>query len=388
MPSTTPSTATQNDLKRKSNDPGWDYGILTDPNNKDKVKCTLCNKPMSRGINRLKQHIAQIKGNVAPCSEATKEDQIRCRDSLNDNRLKRKGKARDDQSLRAGVNIESDGHDENTTIEDDEMVDSFGVAKPPRSFGPMHRFVDNTINPEDVLNNLKRKNDSFKLMLEAIGQFGRGLPPPTRYEMGYVPKKEVDRTTNLLKPYKEEWKTNGCTIMMDTWSDRKKRSIMNLCVNSKLGTIFLSSKESSDEAHTSEYIYEYVEACIKEVGPENVVQIVTDNASNIMGAAKLLNEKRPTIFWTSCATHTINLMLEGIATLPRYQKVLTKAKALIVFIYAHHKTLAMMRNFTKKRDIVRPGVTRFASAFLTLQSLADKKAQLKQMFTSDEWEKC
>lgn len=45
-----------------------------------------------------------------------------------------------------------------------------------------------------------------------------------------------------------------------------------------------------------------------------------------------------------------------------------------------------MRNFTKKRDIVRPGVTRFASAFLTLQSLADKRGSLRQMFTSEEWE--
>ncbi|GKF53264.1 hypothetical protein Tco_0160174, partial [Tanacetum coccineum] len=65
-----------------------------------------------------------------------------------------------------------------------------------------------------------------------------------------------------------------------------------------------------------------------------------------------------------------------------------QAKRLTIFIYAHHKTLALMRHFTKKRDIVRPGVTRFASAFLTLQSLAKKKAQLRQMFTSDEWEKC
>lgn len=47
-----------------------------------------------------------------------------------------------------------------------------------------------------------------------------------------------------------------------------------------------------------------------------------------------------------------------------------------------------MRHFTKKRDIVRPGVTRFASAFLTLQSLADKKSQLRFMFSSEEWEKC
>ncbi|CAH1443070.1 unnamed protein product [Lactuca virosa] len=226
-------------------------------------------------------------------------------------------------------------------------------------------------------------------MLEAVGQFGREAPPPTRYEMGetYL-KKEVERTINLLTPYKDEWKSNGCSIMMDAWSDRKRRGIMNLCVNSKTGTVFLSSKESSDEAHTSEHIHEYVESCIKEVGPENVVQIVTDNASNNMGAAKLLKEKRPTIFWTSCATHTLNLMLEGIGGLPRYKKILNHAKTLTVFIYAHHKTLSMMRHFTKKRDIVRPGVTRFASAFLTLQSLADKKAQLKQMFTRDEWESC
>ncbi|KAJ9567018.1 hypothetical protein OSB04_002984 [Centaurea solstitialis] len=100
--------------------------------------------------------------------------------------------------------------------------------------------------------------------------------------------------------------------MTDAWSDRKRRSIMNLCVNSRLGTAFLSSKEFSDIAHTSEVIFEYVDKCIDEVGHENVVQIVTDNASNNMGATKLLKLKRPKIFWTSCAAHTVNLMLEAI----------------------------------------------------------------------------
>uniref|UniRef100_A0A0A9H0W8 HAT C-terminal dimerisation domain-containing protein n=1 Tax=Arundo donax TaxID=35708 RepID=A0A0A9H0W8_ARUDO len=45
-----------------------------------------------------------------------------------------------------------------------------------------------------------------------------------------------------------------------------------------------------------------------------------------------------------------------------------------------------MRRFTKKRDIVRLGVTRFASAFLTLQSLYEKD-QLRAMSQCDEWEK-
>ena len=29
-------------LKRNSDDVGWEYGVLVDPNNKDKVKCKLC----------------------------------------------------------------------------------------------------------------------------------------------------------------------------------------------------------------------------------------------------------------------------------------------------------------------------------------------------------
>ncbi|CAA0809321.1 hAT transposon superfamily protein, partial [Striga hermonthica] len=201
-------------------------------------------------------------------------------------------------------------------------------------------------------------------------------------------KKAVERTKLKVKPHEDEWKKSGCSIMMDAWSDRKRRSIMNLCVNSKMGTIFLSSKESSDISHTSEMIFEYVDQCIEQVWPKNVVQVVTDNASNNMGAAKLLRIKRPTIFWTSCATHTINLILEGIAKLPRFTKTIEQAKALTIFIYAHHKTLSMMRSYTKRRDIVRPGVTRFASSFLSLQSLMEKKAQLRAMFTSSEWDEC
>nr|KAJ0214155.1 hypothetical protein LSAT_V11C400201400 [Lactuca sativa] len=375
---TTPSmgsTAAQENLKRKSNDPGWEYAVCVNPKKLERVKCILCNKEMDGGINRLKQHIAQIKGNVSSCPKATKNDQIKCRDALLDNRNKKKGRSSDNETI---------------TIDDDLMEDSFGSMKAKRSFGPMDRFP-NTINPQDVSNMGKSKQenmsnairkehmvrvkeyicrwayecaipfhafekDSFKIMLEAVGQFGRGAPPPTRYEMGETYfKKEVERTINLLTPYKDEWKSNGCSIMTDAWSDRKRRSIMSLCVNSKMGTVFLSSKESSDEAHTSEHIHEYVESCIKEVGPENVVQIVTDNASNNMGAAN---------------------------GLPRYKKILNHAKTLTVFIYAHHKTLAMMRHFTKKRDIVQPGVTRFASAFLTLQSLADKKAQLKKILSN------
>ncbi|XP_042465666.1 uncharacterized protein LOC122048129 [Zingiber officinale] len=404
-------------LKRKSNDVGWVYGMLIDAKNLDKVKCILCGKVMSGGVYRIKEHVAHIMGNVSACPKSSKDDQAKCRNAINEGKMKKRNKKIEEESLRSDVNIRKD-------IDVDEFQESFGTMKPSRTLGPMDKF-SSVINPETSLNLAKSKReqsindalfkertslvkeyvcrwayeagvsfnavdrDSFKVMMEAVGQFGPGFKPPTRYEMSepYL-KKEVDRIKGLLKTNEEEWKLNGCSIMTDAWSDRKRRSIMNLCVNSRFGTVFLSSKESSDETHTSQLIYEYVEQCIQQVGPENVVQIVTDNASNNMGAAKLLKEKRPSIFWTSCATHSINLMLESIASIPRFKKVIDQAKALTIFIYAHHKTLALMRSYIKKRDIVRPGVTRFASAFLTLQSLSEKKSQLRAMFTSTDWEEC
>ena len=161
---------------------------------------------------------------------------------------------------------------------------------------------------------------------------------------------------------------------------------MNMCVNCSIGTTFLESKEASAESHTGEFIFQYVDSCIEKIGAEKVVQVVTDNASNNMTAKALLSVKRPNIFWSSCATHTLNLMLEGIGKLKRFKTIIDQAKALTIFIYAHHKTLALMRKFTKKRDIIRPGVTRFASSFLTLQSLYEKKNELRAMSQSEEWE--
>ncbi|KAJ9564612.1 hypothetical protein OSB04_000578 [Centaurea solstitialis] len=348
------STACQ-ELKQKSSDVGWEYGVLIDPSKIERVRCLLCGKEMGGGINRLKYHIAQITWNVKPCPKSTIEDQLKCRNAINEVKAKKKGKQDDDNALREDVNIGS-----NEPIDIDEMNAAFGSIgnKPPRSFGPMDRFATMTKWAyECAIPFHAFEKDSFKRAAEAIGQYRPRLPPPTRYEMGdtYL-KKEVEKTKNTLKKYQDEWKSSGCTIMTDAWSDRKRRSIMNLCVNSRLGTVFLSSKEFSDVAHTSEVIFEYVDKCIDEVGHKNVVQIVTDNASNNMGAAKLLKLKRPKIF----------------SHIP-----------LILCL----KTLSLMKHFTKKRDIVRPGVTRFASTFLTLQSLAAKKSQLRQMFTSEDWDK-
>ena len=224
-------------------------------------------------------------------------------------------------------------------------------------------------------------------MCEAIGQFGPGIEPPTMFDLrGRLLEEEYARTKSLLQEREAEKMKNGCSIMTDAWSDKKRRSIMNVCTNCADGTSFISSKEMSDVSHTSEVIFELVDKAIEDIGPDDVVQVVTDNASNNMGAKKLLHVKRPHIFWTSCATHTINLMLQGIGNMPRFKKVIDQAKAFTIFVYGHTRTLECMRYFTEGKEIVRPGVTRFASNYLTLDNIQEKKDQLRKMVVHSRWD--
>jgi hypothetical protein len=51
---------------------------------------------------------------------------------------------------------------------------------------------------------------------------------------------------------------------------------------------------------------------IEEVGLKNMVQVITDNASNCKGAGMLIEQKYNHIFCTPCLVHTLNLALKNI----------------------------------------------------------------------------
>ncbi|XP_066351316.1 uncharacterized protein [Miscanthus floridulus] len=295
-----------NVLKRNSDDVGWEYGFLVDANNKDKVECKFCGHRSQGGVHRLKEHVGNVGKNAKKCKKSTQEAKDKCLKSLEEAKRKRKEQAVRELELREEVNVSRVG------TEDDEVT---CVGTIP-------------FNACD--------NDEFKQMCEAIGQFGAGLESPSQRDLREsLLDEEYARTKSLLQERDAEKVKNGCSVMTDAWSDRKRRSIMNLCTNCADGSSFISSKEMSNVSHTSEVIFELVDKAIENIGPDDVVQVVTDNASNNMGAKKLLLEKRPNIFWISCATHTINLMLQGIGNMPRFKKVIDQAKAFTIFVYGH-----------------------------------------------------
>ncbi|XP_021986626.1 uncharacterized protein LOC110883082 [Helianthus annuus] len=96
-------------------------------------------------------------------------------------------------------------------------------------------------------------------------------------------------------------------------------------------------------------------------------------------------DKRKHLFWTPCAAHCLDLMLEDVGKIPKVKQTIEKGFFLVGYIYNHCGVLNMMREFTKNKELTRSVVTRFATTYLTLQSLHKQKLALRTMFTSDKW---
>ncbi|KAL6520317.1 hypothetical protein OROMI_032497 [Orobanche minor] len=329
-------------------------------------------------------HLAQTHKGVAPCPSVPPEVKNEILQSLQVSqvsKLKRsellreigegpRGESKDSSYFESGEGS-SQGNVSNIN---QGTLDNF-VKSAPR------QTTINSAYKKELLNDVKRRVGRFI--------FSAALPfnvPPTMHELRtWVLKAEVDDINIIYEDHKKAWKTYGCTIMSDGWTDQKQRALMNFLVNSPAGTFFIKSVDVSDSIKNGELIFKYLDEVIDEVGENNVIQIITDNASNCKNAGKRIMEARKSLWWTPCAAHCIDLMLEDIAKLKIFEEAIENAKKVVKFIYGHGTILALMRKHTNDKELLRPAVTRFATAILTLQSMYKQKRALEVMFSSDEW---
>ena len=81
-------------------------------------------------------------------------------------------------------------------------------------------------------------------------------------------------------------------------------------------------------------------------------------------------------------------MLEDIGKIDWIKKNVEHAKSITKYIYNHSWILSLMRKHKGGRDIIRSAITRFATHFLTLQSMLSQHRNLQRVFSSDEWNEC
>ena len=165
--------------------------------------------------------------------------------------------------------------------------------------------------------------------------------------------------------------------------------------------MFLRADNCEGEYKSKEYIAKKLRAIIDEVGRQNVVQIITDNAANCKGAGLLIEAENDHIFWTPCVVHTLNLAMKNICEpkLPRtptdedmhvwsqlefINNVKVEATMIKNFIMNHGMRLSMFNEFSHLK-LLSISETRFASVVCMLKRFVEVKAALQHMVISDKW---
>lgn len=115
---------------------------------------------------------------------------------------------------------------------------------------------------------------------------------------------------------------------------------------------------------------------IEWVGHENVVHVVTNNTANYIAASKLIHDRYEYIFLSPCVAYCLNLPLKDICIMPHVAELALKVT---IFVYNHIIFLSWLRKIEGWKEIVRPGVTRFAITFIILKSTYDHKRDLQTL---------
>ncbi|KAG9446600.1 hypothetical protein H6P81_012728 [Aristolochia fimbriata] len=426
-------------------DPGWEHGVAQDERKK-KVKCNYCEKIVSGGINRFKQHLARIPGEVAYCQKAPEEVYLKMKENMKWHRTGRRQRRHDTKEIAAFYmpsDNDEDGEDEGLvngrTKETQDVSDksitgnSRGTRKRNRGRSPnsrsgateqqLKKLKFDTImkSPKSQASlshkHMKAKAGSdkkarkevinaickffyhaavpfnvanspyFHKMLEVVGQYGQGVKGPTdRMIAGRFLHDEISTIKEHHKEFMASWTVTGCTIMADSWKDVQGRVVVNFLVSCPRGVYFVSSVDATDIIEDAPSLYQMLDKVVDDVGEENVVQVITENTANYRIAGKSLEEKRKSLFWTPCAAYSIDQILEDFMKIKMVGECMEKGKRITKFIYNRPWLLNLMKKeYTFGRELVRPAVTRSATGFLILQSLLEHRNGLKTLFQSEKW---
>lgn len=370
----------------------WEYAEKLDGN---KVRCKFCLRILNGGISRLKHHLSRLpsKG-VNPCSKVRDDvtDRVRAiiasKEEIKETCTTKKPKiieVRSPANVSAGKVL---------------MLDA-GAVSPAKLFPTV---VPLTMAPPSLNNqeNAERsialfffenkldfsiaRSSSYQLMIDAITKCGPGFTGPSTETLKTTWLERIKSEMSLQsKDIEKEWATTGCTIIAETWTDNKSRALINFLVSSPSRTFFHKSIDASAYFKNSKCLVELFDTVIQDFGPDNVVQVIMDSSFNYTAVANHILQNYPTIFVSPCASQCLNSILEEFSRVDWVNQCIIQAQTVSKFIYNNACMLDLMKKFTGGQELIKTGITKSVSNFLSLQSILKQRSRLKLMFNSSEF---
>jgi hypothetical protein len=131
---------------------------------------------------------------------------------------------------------------------------------------------------------------SFKKAVKMISEMRTSYLPPSYHD---IRKRLLNETKHKIKAQNAERtkmfiRTYGVTLVGDGWSSVNNHPLLNMMYVSPASEEFLGAIDTSDHIKDAVYIADVFMRYLIEVGPENVVQVWTDNASVMRKAVSIV----------------------------------------------------------------------------------------------------
>lgn len=362
----------------RERDSCWEFAEKLEGN---KVKCKFCNRILNGGISRLKHHLSRLpsKG-VNPCSKV--------RDDIAD-KVKTLLVKRED----GGVTAKKQRLMEVVCPTVMDHLASKPLTSLDMEIMPSCKDLMSNVSDEEnaerriALFFLENKIDfsvarssSYQLMVNAVTKCGYGFVGPSAEMLKTVWVERIKSEVGQEgKGFEEEWVTTGCTIIMECWTDNKSKALVNFLVSSPSRTFFHKSVDASGYFKNPKHLADLVDTVIQDFGPENIVQIIVDNSLFQAVITTHVAQHYGTIFVTPCASQCVNLILEDMCKVDWVNRCISQAQTITKFIYNNATMLDSMKKITGGQDLVKTGISKCVSNFLSLQCLLKHKAKMRSV---------
>jgi len=302
----------------RERDACWEYCDKLDGN---KVRCRFCHKVLNGGISRLKFHLSQIpsKG-VNPCTKVKEDviDKVKAiilaKEEYKEFQLLKRQRVaelsvppkRTQEVLAQSTSPGPANSPAAALAAEQSHLLALEMSTPvPKLSGAANKSrAASELEAERCIAEFFFENKldysiadsvSYQHMLEVLGGVGFRGPSAEVLKDKWLHKLKSE-ILQKTKEIEKDWVTTGCTILADSWTDNKLKALINFSVSSPLGTFFLKTVDASPHFKTHRGLYDLFDEVIREVGPENVVQIIADRNINYGSIDKLIMQNYNSIF--------------------------------------------------------------------------------------------
>ena len=107
--------------------------------------------------------------------------------------------------------------------------------------------------------------------------------------------------------------------------------------------VFFSAHQTGEIKQTEKNIADDLDKVISKIDHSKLSAIITDNASSMKKAWKLLAIKYPKVVFFGCVAHSLNLLIGDIMKLPWVDRTMKNGKKIVKYFKSHQVPAAILK---------------------------------------------